>query len=611
MKKLTISLSLISLLFLASCGKADDIVVQKEIKKTPLLIETQIVWKKTESFSVEKSARLVGGSSLILAAEWVGEVSNISVKEWSKIKRGTRLISLRDTVNAYDLRVAQAQNGVSIQDAGIASTRVNLDRAIIDTEIAYEQAKRSYDTLLSKTRLSYDTIVNSNQKTLDTLEATYKTYLADIDRNLDQVIYESDRILGLSSNNEYINDWFESQLGARVGNLKYTSDNSYGRALAQLGQIRAQKLKTLTPESAKADIENIELGYTLLQKHLDDMIYMIQNNVITGELTMERNAGWLAQFNGFRAWANGNNAGFVQWKVQTLTFLKNYKLNELATKVAVESLDRKLTIEEEALIQSSSDARLLYSTTIIDLKDRIASAKLWLRQAQNARDTATKSRDTTLAQLGASRVGWVISLEQAQREYAKLTITAPFDGSVTKVIATPGQRVNPGTPMIEIVSNTPEVVIDLDAEIALSLALSDTVKVKVWEKIFEGFIIALSRSAWENLLYTTRISVPDATGLLGSAATIIFTSSREVTSSGSLSDLVLPLRSIKIISEREWEIAILGSGNTLTYKTVRLWNIVGEWVRIEDALDPKIEIILSDVSNYDKEKFFLEKKSRK
>jgi hypothetical protein len=195
-----------------------------------------------------------------------------------------------------------------MQDASTASTRVNLDRAVFDSQIAYDQAKRSYDTLISKTNLSYDTIVNSNQKTLDNLDATYKTYLADIDRNMDQVIYESDRILGLSSNNEYTNDNFESQLGARVGNLKYLSDNSYGRALAQLGQIRAQKLKTLTPETAKADIENIELGYKLLEKHLDDMIYMIQNNVITGELTMERNAGWIAQFNGFRASANGNNA---------------------------------------------------------------------------------------------------------------------------------------------------------------------------------------------------------------------------------------------------------------------------------------------------------------
>ena len=71
--------------------------------------------------------------------------------------------------------------------------------------------------------------------------------------------------------------------------------------------------------------------------------------------------------------------------------------------MAVESIDRKLTPEEEALIQTSSDARLLYNSTIIDLKDRIAGAKLSMKQAENARDTAMKARTTTLIQLGATR----------------------------------------------------------------------------------------------------------------------------------------------------------------------------------------------------------------
>lgn len=118
---------------------------------------------------------------------------------------------------------------------------------------------------------------------------------------------------------------------------------------------------------------------------------------------MERNAAWIAQFNGFRASANANSAAFSQWKLQTLTFLKNYKLSELATKVAVESIDRKLTTEELALIDASPDAKLLYSTTIIDLKDRIVGAKLAVKQAENARDTAVRVRSTTLAQLGATR----------------------------------------------------------------------------------------------------------------------------------------------------------------------------------------------------------------
>jgi multidrug resistance efflux pump len=607
MKKLTLVFAIISLLSIASCGKTEEVIVKK-IEKTPLLIQTQVVWKKTESYSVEKSARLTAWSSLTLAAESVGEVSTISVKEWSKIKRWTRLISLRDTVNSYDIRVAQAQNSVSIQDASTASTRVNLDRAVFDSQIAYEQAKRSYDTLISKTKLSYDTIVNSNTKTLDNLDANYKVYLADIEKNLDQILYESDKILGLSTVFENVNNNFESQLGARVWSLKVESDNSWGRASSILWDIRARKLIPLTPESARVDIELIQKAYELIIKHVDDMIYMLQNNVISWSLSQDQNNIWLGQYSGFRAAVNGSNAGFVQWKTQTLTFLKNYKLNELATKVAVESLDRKLTPEEEALIQSSSDARLLYNTTIIDLKDRIATAKLTTRQAENARDTALKSRETTLTQLWVSRQSWVLSLEQAQREYSKLIISAPFDGTVTRVIATPGQRVNPWTPIIEVVSNTPEVVIDLDADIANTLTLWDTIQVKVEDKIFEGAITAISRSAGANLLYTTRISVPDATGFIGTAASIVFAASREVSASGSIQDLILPLRSVKIISEQEWEIALLWSGNTLIYMTVSLGKIVGDGVYIRDTLDPKSEVILSDVSNYDKEKFFLEKK---
>lgn len=76
--------------------------------------------------------------------------------------------------------------------------------------------------------------------------------------------------------------------------------------------------------------------------------------------------------------------------------------------------------------------------------------------------------------------------------------------------------------MIEIVSNTPEVVIDLDAEIANTLSVGDTVSVNIGEKKYSGSIIALARSAGANLLYTTRISVPEATSVIGNAASIVF-----------------------------------------------------------------------------------------
>lgn len=178
------------------------------------------------------------------------------------------------------------------------------------------------------------------------------------------------------------------------------------------------------------------------------------------------------------------------------------------------------------------------------------------------------------------------------------------------MIATIGQRVNPGTPVLEVVSNAPEVLIDLDFDLVSSMNVGDAVRVQVDQKTFTGTVAAISRAAGANLLYSTRISVPDATGLIGSAATVIFQASREITSTTTTEKLILPLKSVKIISEQEGEISLLGTGNTVIYKSVRLGKIIGEGVYIEDPIDPKAEIILSDISNFDPEKFYFQKKAQ-
>ena len=78
MKKLT-SIFIASLFIFSSCGKiVEDIVI---VEKKPFLIETQILSKKTESYTIDKSARITAGSSLTLSAESAGEVVFLSAKE--------------------------------------------------------------------------------------------------------------------------------------------------------------------------------------------------------------------------------------------------------------------------------------------------------------------------------------------------------------------------------------------------------------------------------------------------------------------------------------------------------------------------------------------------
>jgi hypothetical protein len=97
-----------------------------------------------------------------------------------------------------DLRLSQAENALEIQRANEETTRTNLDISIENARINLERAKQAYETLTSKNNISYDSIVNANEKTLDTYNGSYASYLADLDRNMTQLLFEGDKILGIS-----------------------------------------------------------------------------------------------------------------------------------------------------------------------------------------------------------------------------------------------------------------------------------------------------------------------------------------------------------------------------------------------------------------------------
>ncbi len=605
-----IAIFLLFPVFLSSCGTTTDNTVVN-VEKTPFLIQTYILWKKVESFSVEKSARLTAGSSITLVADSAWEVTTLWAKEGQKIKKWTTLISLKDTVNSYDIRLAQAENALTIQDSNIASTRLSLDKAISDTQIAYEQAKKGYDLLLEKNKLIYDTLVNTNNKTLESYNENYKSYLIGVETLMNNFLYEWDKIMGMTSAFQYTVDGWKPYLWAKVWNLYSQSSNEWNNTYSSRGDVRAKRESggTLTVATIQSDLDVITNAYSRLQKYVDSMISMIQNNVVWGGLSQIAQDGWVVLWNGIKTQLNASEWAYNGWKSQSLSFFKNYKNGEIATKLAIESLTRSLTAAESGSLMASDDMRLIYENTRLDLKDKIKSAELALKQAQSARDTTRKNKDLALNQLSATRASSSLSLDQAKREYSKLAVTAPFDGTVTKVIASVGQRTNIGSPMIEIASNVPEIVLDVDNEIATNISNGDTVTVKMDAKTFTGTIIAISRTAGANLLYTTRISVPTAIGSLWSAVSVIFSLSKETISADAWKWVILPLKSVKIISEQEWEIALLGSWNTLIYKSIRLGNVTGEGVEVLDTLDPKLEIVLSDVSNYDATKYTLTKKN--
>lgn len=350
---------------------------------------------------------------------------------------GTTIAVLKDTVNNFDIRLAQAENALSVQDTSIATTKINLDQSVQNAKIAYERAQQSYETLTSKNAIAYATTVNTNAKTLDSYNENYKTYLADLDRIMTQSLYDGDKIIGASSTFEYANDAWEDYLGARVGNSRSLAEEAWGKAYATRGSLRAKKEKntSLDTKNLQADLDTITDGYRVAQLYGDAMIYMLQNNVIGAGLSQPMQDGWVATWNANKSQIQAGEAQYNAWKSQTQNFFRNYKNTETATELALASLTRELTPAELAIINGSNDLKVTYESTRIDFKDKVESAKLNMSQAKTAYDTAMNLRDATIAQLEASRKSTSLSLDQARRDYAKLSVSAPVEGVVTRVIA--------------------------------------------------------------------------------------------------------------------------------------------------------------------------------
>lgn len=189
---------------------------------------------------------------------------------------------------------------------------------------------------------------------------------------------------------------------------------------------------------------------------------------------------------------------------------------------------------------------MTYESARIDLVDRIANARLSLEQGKLSYENARRIRNATLDQLEESRKNTQIALDQARRDYGKLSISAPVDGTVTRVIANIGQSITLGTPVIEFSGKQPQIVVDIDTPIANSLTAGNLVSISVDITTLTGVITAVSNISNANLLSTIRMSITGGEKYIGKSAVIGF---RSVANTAGT--IRLPVNAVKIVSEEE------------------------------------------------------------
>jgi multidrug resistance efflux pump len=596
-----------SLVFLASCERASELeetLSGTGAEKTPFIIKIEKLSDFSPSTTVEKSGRISASSSLTLTSKGAGEIGKLLVKEGQYIRAWATIAILKDTVNNFDLRLDQAENALIQQNASIATTEANMNSSLDAARIALERARLGYESATSRKNIEQLTLTTTNLKTVESHTILYKNYLSDLERQMTQMLYSGDKILGVTTTFEWVNDTWEDYLWVRAWDSKSLATNEWNATYTTRGELRARIAKGvyITAWTATADLTYVSDSYEKLIEFADAMLYMLQNNVIGAWLSQEMQAAWIGEWNGIRSQIQASVSGYSGWKAQVLAFLKTYEGTEKATELAIASLSRKLTSTEEAILAGSSDMRVTYERSRIALRESIEGARLSVEQAQSAYDNAAKIKSATLSQLAATRDNAHITLAQARRDYAKLSISAPVEWTITKLRTSVGDTINIGTPIADFAGKRPEIVLDIDPELAQSLWVGDMVEILLGERRLEGTISALSRVAWANLLSSIRIIVEDGEKYIWQSVNVKF----HLVGTLDGKRTILPIDAIKILSEWEWEIACLTEDTTIIKKTVKIENIWGQNVEISWDLSSGDRVIISDISNFDPEKHTIE-----
>lgn len=609
----TLASALALAVFLSSCGKAEEPTVAEAPKKTEFLFETKKFSEFPKTSTIEKIGRIVGSSSVTVTSQGNGRIESIALKEGSSVKKGQTIVRLADSVANYGLKRQQAANGVENAEVTIESTKITLDKAVSDAEIALSRAKIDYDrtvadsekqlekakrdaeknmvsatgsdaqATIAKAELDYRNLKASNAKTIENFSSNYRITVSDLKKLVSSVLFDSDKLLGITEQNRAYNDSFEAYLGARDASLLPRAQTAYARAFEVSKFLDSKDAVVVSADNVVAELAALEGQYAVVRGLLDANVRLLENSIPATTFTQSAIDGYVATYNGYKSSLSGMENGFVSFKNSATSFLANYQNNEASALAGIE-------VQRKNLASGEFDAKVGFERAKIGISAGIETAALAVRTAELNLENAKANRESTLKKLAVSRSDAALQLAQAGTEFGKLQIASPIDATVVRVIAQVGQEVSAGTPIVEISSRNPEVLIDVDSATAELLKTGSNVEVVAEGKSYTGTVVGASKVANSALLYSIRVVLSESPNLLGGAATVKISLPNPYP--------VVPVDLVKILSEQAGEMTVF-SGGTFVPVPVKIGRLSGGTAEIVEGPADDAEIVLSDVSNFD------------
>ncbi len=354
------------------------------------------------------------------------------------------LVSPGDQVKKWQVLAKLWNNEGSIQNKGLINIQKelqNLEKTTNIVQSGIENTSNAISKLYDERIKWLDTNILSLENTLEqakqklgnqtsSLGITFETFVHDFDRVSTAMLYEWDKILGITTNFEYANDGWEPYLWTRVWDSRALANNDWNTLYTLRWKIRTYTESGSAVTDINIAINDLKNAYIWSRNFAKSMNYMLQNSVIGGGLPEEKLNGWILSWKWLSTDNQGSETNFITWKNEILDLINTSGSGSAVADKNIISLEFELG----SLKQSRNTL--------------IAEKQAKLKEIKANTDALDSKKWEISVQLWESQMN--ASLAKESLEYN--IIYAPYDGVILEKYMEEGMVISAGNPLLKISS---------------------------------------------------------------------------------------------------------------------------------------------------------------
>lgn len=508
MKHITTKKALLILSVIAVLGSISLFVLVKSKKQVSYVTETAKIGNIIQT--VSETGTVKSANELNLSFFNSGKIDKLYISVGDKVKRDDLLVELDYSGLILSKKEAQANLDVAQQSLNkLLAGATAEDIAIANANL--QQAKTSYDAAVNesnKTKQVVNENISQTQKRVNDLEShtssditTYEQAIATAETNLNnsKMTYQKSVDNYRDSALTTLDDK-NSKANVALDLIVRTLNDEDGKTL--IGINNRSTITAANNSYAEAIQLLTEADASLAQAKSDNRIDYVVDALADGSNLLNKVLITLDNcYNALEASVTSSN--FTQTELDSLK--TNISAQQVTIGAAIASLQSSKQSYDSAILAYSTNiasaqenlnqAKVAYENALSDARNALATAKLLgdqqITTAETRVSTAAKTLQVSQAQLNktmARPTTYDISLTQAKLRQAQAAldttnkqienskITAPIDGTISKVNFLVGEQISPVNQVISMLGAN-------NFEIEVLISEADIAKIKIGNKV--------------------------------------------------------------------------------------------------------------------------------